>query len=71
LENNIDSYKILDGKKIMWDGSIYEDEVSAQEKESDYKENGFETWILEEEGKYLVYTRREVTEIVVEGGGGI
>lgn len=70
MEEYIDNYKILDGKKCMWDGSIYENRAKAEEAENEYKQNDFETWIAEEEGKYLVYTRREVTEVVVEGEGG-
>jgi hypothetical protein len=32
-----------------------------------YKKDGFEVEMVEEEKKHLLYTRREVTEIVVEG----
>jgi hypothetical protein len=62
-----ESVKIIDGKKFMWDGETYEDLDRAKTAEESYKNNKFETRIVEEEGKSLVYTRREVTEIEVEG----
>jgi hypothetical protein len=51
----------------MWDGEDYESEAAAQENISKYSDDDFETKLIEEDGKYLVYTRRVVTEIVVEG----
>jgi hypothetical protein len=62
-----DSFKIIDGKKFMWDGETYEAMDAAKAAEENYKNDKFETRILEEEGKPLVYTRREVKEIVIEG----
>jgi hypothetical protein len=62
-----DSVKIIEGKKFMWDGETYESMDQAKEKEEAYKNDKFETVIVEEEGKPVIYTRREVTEIVVEG----
>ena len=62
-----DSVKIIDGKKFMWDGETYEAMDAAKTAEEKYKKDNFETQILEEEGKPLVYTRREVKEIVLEG----
>jgi hypothetical protein len=62
-----DSVKIIDGKKYMWDGETYEGMDQAKEKEEAYKNDKFETVIVEEEGKPVIYTRREVTEVVVEG----
>lgn len=62
-----DSFKIIDSKKYMWDGEDYESESAAQENISKYSDDGFETKLIEEDGKYLVYNRRVVTEIVVEG----
>ncbi|MCP5104952.1 MAG: hypothetical protein GY950_16315 [bacterium] len=63
----MDNFKMIDDKKYMWDGEEYESEAAAQENMSKYNEDNFETRLLEEEGKYIVYTRRLVTEIVVEG----
>ena len=62
-----DSVKIIDGKKFMWDGETYESMDQAKEKEETYKNDKFDTRIIEEEGKPVIYTRREVTEVVVEG----
>jgi len=62
-----DSFKILDTKKYLWDGETYDTKEAASEAENKYKTNKFETKVLEEEGKFLVYTRRVVTEVVVEG----
>ena len=59
--------KIIDSKKFMWDGETYEGMEQAKTAEESYKKENFETRIIEEEGKALVYTRREVTEIVLEG----
>jgi len=58
---------MIDNTKYMWDGKTYENERLAQETMAKYEEDGFETQLVEEEGQYLVYTRRVVTEIVVEG----
>ncbi len=62
-----DSFKIMDNKKFMWDGETYEGIEQAKAAEETYKKDNFETRIIEEEGKPLVYTRREVKEIVLEG----
>ena len=63
----IDNYKIVDGYKFMWDGKEYDNLKHAQEVEDSYKSENFETKIIEEDGKCLIYTRRVVTEIIVEG----
>ncbi|UCG70397.1 MAG: hypothetical protein JSV09_05110 [Thermoplasmata archaeon] len=63
-----DSFKILDGKKYMWDGETYEGMEHAKKAEENYKKENFEAMIIEDEGgKPLVYTRRVVTEVVLEG----
>lgn len=62
-----ESYKVIDSYKWMWDGAEYDDEGKAKEAEGNYQKDNFETKIFEEEGKWLVYTRRVVTEVVVEG----
>jgi hypothetical protein len=61
--------KIMSGKKFMWDKGNYSTEAEAQEKMEEYEKNGFETQCVKEKGKFLVYTRRVVTEIVLEEGG--
>ncbi len=63
----MDKARIFDSKKYMWDGEDYEAEAAARENIKKYSDDGFETKLIEEDGKYLVYSRRVVTEIVVEG----
>jgi len=58
---------IINSKKFMWDGVVYESEKEAQDTMQKYKDDNFEVEMKEEEGKHLLYTRRVVTEIVVEG----
>ncbi|MGB6867673.1 MAG: hypothetical protein WBE11_18470, partial [Candidatus Aminicenantaceae bacterium] len=59
----------IDGKKFMWDKGEYSTEEEAMEKMAQYEKEGFETQLVKEENKYLVYTRRVVTEIILEEGG--
>lgn len=59
--------KQIDGKKFMWDGLNFGNEAEAKVKEKAYKDEGFETRVTMESGKYVIYTRRLVTEVVVEG----
>ena len=63
----MDNVRIIDGKKFMWDGQTYDTRKMGQEIISNYEKDGFETRLAEEQGKYFVYTRRVVTEVVVEG----
>ncbi len=62
-----DISKMINSKKFMWDGVVYESEKEAQDTKQKYKDDNFEVEMKEEEGKHLLYTRRVVTEIVVEG----
>ncbi len=59
----------IDGRKFMWDKRNYSTEAEAKEKIAEYEKDGFEARFFKEEGKFLVYTRRIVTEIVLEEGG--
>ena len=59
----------IDGKKFMWDEGIYSTEAEAKGKMDKYEKDGFKTQLVREEGKFLVYTRRIVTEIILEEGG--
>jgi hypothetical protein len=61
----------IDGKKFMWDKGNYSTKEEALEKMARYEKDGFEAECVEEDGKYLVYTRRLVTEIVLEEGGQV
>jgi hypothetical protein len=62
-----DLSKIINGKKYMWDNVVYESKKEAQELMEKYKKDDFEVELIEEENTYLLYTRRVVTEIVLEG----
>jgi len=48
----------IDGKKFMWDGAAYDDKQKAYEVTVAYKSDGFETQLIEEDGQFLVYSRR-------------
>ena len=61
-----DRARFFDGKKYMWDGQEYDDQKKAREVEKEYREKGFDVQSCSEAGKILLYTRRIVTEIVVE-----
>ncbi|MHC4559752.1 MAG: hypothetical protein ACYS80_20870 [Planctomycetota bacterium] len=58
--------RFFDGKKFMWDGLEYDDEEKAGSVEKKYAEKGFEVQVCRENGKVLLYTRRVVTEIVLD-----
>lgn len=57
----------FDGEKFMWDGYSYATEEEAKKSEIKYKEDGFEVRTIKEKDHYEVYTRRVVTEIILEG----
>ena len=63
----MDSFRIINDKKYMWDGIDYESKSAAQENLQKYEKERFKTELVEEDGKYFVFSRRVVTEIVVEG----
>jgi hypothetical protein len=58
--------RFFEGKKFMWDGQEYDDEEKAGSVEKEYAEKGFEVQLCRENGKVFLYTRRVVTEVVVE-----
>ena len=62
-----DISKLIDGKKFMWDGVVYESEKEAQEVKKKYEDDNFEVELIQEENQYFLYSRRVVTEIVLEG----
>ena len=51
---------ISDGKKFMWDGRPYASREEASTVREACQNDGFEVLVLEEDGKFLIYTRREV-----------
>ncbi len=58
--------RFFEGRKFMWDGEEYDNEEKASAVEKQYREKGFEVAIVREGGKALLYTRRIVTEVVVQ-----
>lgn len=58
--------RFFDGKKFMWDGLEYDDDEKADSVEKEYAEKGFEVQAVHEDGKVFLYTRRVVTEIVLD-----
>ncbi|HUU18076.1 MAG TPA: hypothetical protein VMW72_13075 [Sedimentisphaerales bacterium] len=58
--------RFFEGKKYMWDGEEHDNEEQASSVEKQYTEKGFEVQMWREGGKVLIYTRRVVTEVVVE-----
>ena len=62
-----DLSKLIDGKKYMWDGETYESGEQAQEVKKKYEDDGFEVQLIQEENQHFVYSRRVVTEIVLDG----
>ena len=62
-----DLSKQIDGKKFMWDGETYESEEQAKEVQKKYEEDNFEVELIQEENQFFLYSRRVVTEIVLEG----
>ena len=57
----------VDRRKFVWDGEAYDLRAAAETRKTECEAQGFETQIVEEEGKFLLYTRRVVKEVVVEG----
>ena len=50
--------KNFDGKKYLWDGSVYETEDQARQNLHAYQKEGFEARICKNTDTYLVYSRR-------------
>jgi hypothetical protein len=56
---------ISDGKKFMWDGQLYDNKEAALRAAESYQDDGFQIEIGEDDGKFLVYSRRTAKEVVV------
>ena len=56
---------LYDGKKFLWDGSLYATREEVSPVEEAYRKNNFEVRVTEEEGKFLIYTRKVIKEVVV------
>jgi len=55
---------ITEGKKFLWDGQLYESKEEAERVAESYRSENFEIELGEEDGKFLVYSRRTVKEWV-------
>jgi hypothetical protein len=58
---------ISDGKKFMWDGQLYATKEEVSGTERSYRDDNFEVRVVEQEGKFLLYTRRIVKGAIVAG----
>ncbi len=58
--------RFFEGKKFLWDGEEYESEKKAGVVEKQYRDKDFEVRMCCEDGKAFLYTRRVVTEVVVD-----
>ncbi len=56
---------ISEGKKFMWDGRLFETRDEGLREAAAYEKDNFEVRMVEQEGKFLVYTRRTVKEHVL------
>jgi len=55
---------IHEGKKFLWDGSVFETRDESLRQVQLYEKANFEVCTVEQDGKFLVYTRRVVKELV-------
>jgi len=53
-----------DGKKFLWDGQPYDSKEAASAAAQSYQNQNFLVEMVEEDGKFLVYTRRVIKEWV-------
>ena len=60
---NLALAKEVAGKKFMWDGATYVTRDDARQVMETYKKDGVKVHMLLLEDKYLVYTRRLVTQV--------
>jgi hypothetical protein len=56
---------ISDGKKFMWDGQLYATKEDASRAAEAYRKDNFAVQRLEQDQKFLLYTRRVAKEVVV------
>jgi len=56
---------ISEGKKFMWDGQLFDTRAEGLRAAEVYQNDSFEVRLVEQDGKFLVYNRRRVKELVV------
>lgn len=64
---NIANVRFFEDKKFMWDNVLYETKEEAENVKNKYENDKFEVRLVEQDNKYVLYTRRVVTEVKVEG----
>ena len=55
---------ISDGMKFMWDGQLYDNREESSRAAESYQNEDFQIQMVEEDGKFLLYTRRTAKEVV-------
>jgi hypothetical protein len=58
--------RFFEGKKFLWNGEEYDDKGKADTVKKQYSKSGFDVQSCSENGKVILYTRRVVTEVVLE-----
>jgi hypothetical protein len=53
---------ISNDKKFMWDGQLYDQDEASRAAKA-YQDEDFQIQIVEDGGKFLVYTRRPAKEV--------
>ena len=64
---DVENIRYEGNSKFMWDGEIYDSHKDADDKKKEYEGNEFEVRMFEQEGKHLLYTRRIVKEVILDG----
>lgn len=55
---------IIQGKKFMWDGQVFDTRDECLHQAETYRSDNFEVQLVEQDAKFLLYTRRPVKEVV-------
>ena len=62
-----ENFVLVESKKYGWDGQTYASADEAAAKKAEYEGKGFEVYQTSDADGHYVYSRRVVTEIVLEG----
>jgi hypothetical protein len=62
----MENVRFVDGRKFMWDGQSYGSREAALAAGKAYEGDGFQTHVCEDQGSFLVYTRRVATAAPAE-----
>ena len=55
---------IIQGKKFMWDGRVFDTRDECLRQAEAYRSYNFEVQLVEQDAMFLLYTRRAVKEVV-------